>query len=232
MLEPGAAGLVIEREARRLERLVGDLLDLARLRRRSFSVRAEPLDLARARGARRSATRGRGAVVPGRAPDAVGARRPRGRRPGSSPPGALEPRRERPALDPRRRHGADPRRPRPPRGRRRRARPRGGRPAAGLRALLPVRPRAGRPARRARASGSRSSASSREAMGGEALVRSTPGVGSTFSLVLPRGRRRRRPRGRGVAPAPLRPSAAAGVATDGCSAASSHSVVWVAGVRA
>ena len=46
MLEPEAAGLVIEREARRLERLVGDLLDLARLRRRSFSVRAEQLDLA------------------------------------------------------------------------------------------------------------------------------------------------------------------------------------------
>ena len=46
VLEPGAAGFVIEREARRLERLVGDLLDLARLRRRSFSVRAEPLDLA------------------------------------------------------------------------------------------------------------------------------------------------------------------------------------------
>ena len=46
VLEPEAAGLVIEREARRLERLVGDLLDLARLRRRSFSVRAEPLDLA------------------------------------------------------------------------------------------------------------------------------------------------------------------------------------------
>jgi len=36
---------VIEREARRLERLVGDLLDLARLRRRSFSVAAAPLDL-------------------------------------------------------------------------------------------------------------------------------------------------------------------------------------------
>jgi signal transduction histidine kinase len=37
---------VIEREAQRLERLVGDLLDLARLRRRSFSVAADPVDLA------------------------------------------------------------------------------------------------------------------------------------------------------------------------------------------
>ena len=36
---------MIEREARRLERLVGDLLDLARLRRRSFTARAEPVDL-------------------------------------------------------------------------------------------------------------------------------------------------------------------------------------------
>ena len=45
VLEPDAAGLVIEREARRLERLVGDLLDLARLRRRSFAVAAGPVDL-------------------------------------------------------------------------------------------------------------------------------------------------------------------------------------------
>jgi two-component system sensor histidine kinase BaeS len=45
VLEPAPTGIVIEREARRLERLVGDLLDLARLRRRAFSVRAEPVDL-------------------------------------------------------------------------------------------------------------------------------------------------------------------------------------------
>ncbi len=45
VLGPQPTGSVIEREARRLERLVGDLLDLARLRRRRFSVRAEPLDL-------------------------------------------------------------------------------------------------------------------------------------------------------------------------------------------
>ncbi len=47
VLEAAAAGPVIEREARRLERLVGDLLDLARLRRRAFSIRTEPVDLAR-----------------------------------------------------------------------------------------------------------------------------------------------------------------------------------------
>jgi two-component system sensor histidine kinase BaeS len=45
VLEAAGAGTVIHREARRLERLVGDLLDLARLRRRSFAVRSEPLDL-------------------------------------------------------------------------------------------------------------------------------------------------------------------------------------------
>ena len=45
VLEPAAAGDVIERESRRLERLVGDLLDLARLRRRSFSVAAVGLEL-------------------------------------------------------------------------------------------------------------------------------------------------------------------------------------------
>jgi two-component system sensor histidine kinase BaeS len=45
VLEPSAAGSVIEREARRLERLVGDLLDLARLRRRSFAVAATPVEL-------------------------------------------------------------------------------------------------------------------------------------------------------------------------------------------
>ena len=45
VVEPGRAGNVIEREAQRLERLIRDLLDLARLRRRSFSVRPEPIDL-------------------------------------------------------------------------------------------------------------------------------------------------------------------------------------------
>jgi two-component system sensor histidine kinase BaeS len=46
VLDAATAGEVIEREARRLERLVGDLLDLARLRRRSFAVVSEPIDLA------------------------------------------------------------------------------------------------------------------------------------------------------------------------------------------
>jgi two-component system sensor histidine kinase BaeS len=45
VVTPDRAGEVIEREAERLERLVQDLLDLARLRRRSFDVRLEPVDL-------------------------------------------------------------------------------------------------------------------------------------------------------------------------------------------
>ena len=37
---------VIVRESKRLERLLGDLLDLARMRKAEFSVRSEPVDLA------------------------------------------------------------------------------------------------------------------------------------------------------------------------------------------
>ncbi|MGZ4431947.1 MAG: sensor histidine kinase, partial [Gaiellales bacterium] len=45
-VEPAQAAAVIERESGRLERLVSDLLQLARLERRSsFSVRREPVDL-------------------------------------------------------------------------------------------------------------------------------------------------------------------------------------------
>jgi two-component system sensor histidine kinase BaeS len=44
--EPGEAARVISLEAGRLERLVRDLLDLARMNRSEFSVRREPVDLA------------------------------------------------------------------------------------------------------------------------------------------------------------------------------------------
>ena len=43
--DPAAGGTVILSEARRLERLVGDLLDLAKLESRGFSLRSEPVDL-------------------------------------------------------------------------------------------------------------------------------------------------------------------------------------------
>jgi signal transduction histidine kinase len=46
VLGPETASEVIERESRRLERLIQDLLELARLRKRAFSVRRETVDLA------------------------------------------------------------------------------------------------------------------------------------------------------------------------------------------
>jgi two-component system sensor histidine kinase BaeS len=45
VFEPEATGEVILREARRLDRLVQDLLDLARLNQHTFAVKSEPLDL-------------------------------------------------------------------------------------------------------------------------------------------------------------------------------------------
>ena len=45
VVTPERAGEVIERETQRLERLIRDLLDLARLRRRSFDVILTPVDL-------------------------------------------------------------------------------------------------------------------------------------------------------------------------------------------
>jgi len=45
VVAPERAGEVIERETHRLERLIRDLLDLARLRRRSFDVVLAPVDL-------------------------------------------------------------------------------------------------------------------------------------------------------------------------------------------
>jgi two-component system sensor histidine kinase BaeS len=45
VVAPARAGEVIERETHRLERLIRDLLDLARLRRRSFDVVLTPVDL-------------------------------------------------------------------------------------------------------------------------------------------------------------------------------------------
>ena len=45
-IEPGEAAAVVGREAGRLERLVGDLLALARLRQGVLDVRSEPVDLA------------------------------------------------------------------------------------------------------------------------------------------------------------------------------------------
>jgi two-component system sensor histidine kinase BaeS len=46
VLPADEAAATIANESRRLERLVGDLLDLARMRKAEFSVRSEPVDLA------------------------------------------------------------------------------------------------------------------------------------------------------------------------------------------
>ena len=45
VLPPEEAAATIVGESRRLERLVGDLLDLARMNKAEFSVRREPIDL-------------------------------------------------------------------------------------------------------------------------------------------------------------------------------------------
>ena len=55
------AAETIVRESRRLERLVGDLLDLARMNKAEFSVRREPIDLQRDRAGGAAALRGAGA---------------------------------------------------------------------------------------------------------------------------------------------------------------------------
>ena len=50
VISPARAGEVIEREAHRLERLIRDLLDLARLRRRTFDVTLVTVDLGEVAG--------------------------------------------------------------------------------------------------------------------------------------------------------------------------------------
>ena len=183
----------IRREARRLERLVQDLLDLARMNRtrsastgrRSTSPRP-PRDAGRryeSRPTRSGSARGRRAR-PG-ARDAR--RRPRA-------PGALEPRRERAAL-----HAA--RRDRPRHrdagragGRRHRPGTRRRRPAARVRALLPVRPPRRATGRSAPGSGSRSSRSSPRRWAALSTSRAGP-AGSPRSPSL---------HGSGAEPAPLR----------------------------
>ena len=141
-------------EAARLERLVGDLLDLARMNRTDFSVHNSEIDLSEVAddAVRRYQPQA----------DAFGValignrRRPgaRGRRRRPRPPGRLEPRRERASADAARRRDPRRRRARPAAGRGHRAGPEAGGARARVRALLParaLRPRAaGRHRARAR----------------------------------------------------------------------------------
>ena len=148
-------------EAHRLERLVSDLLDLARLGPQDFRIDLRPVDLTALVGDRRrgvaGALRGGRRGRPDRPAPAPGALR---HRPDPGPPDRRRAGRERAAGHPGRPPGPArpvrdarqrPRHRRPP-GPRRRARPRPGGPAGGVRALgaLPALPRrpAGRHGRR------------------------------------------------------------------------------------
>ena len=99
VVAPERAGEVIEREAHRLERLIRDLLDLARLRRRAFDVTLMATDLGEvaSEAAGPAHPPGAGLRRQPRAPGRAAGRRDRRRRP--LPAGALEPGRERDPLD-------------------------------------------------------------------------------------------------------------------------------------
>ena len=184
VIAPERAGEVIEREAHRLERLIRDLLDLARLRRRAFDVTLMATDLGEVAGEARRPAHPSGAGVrrQPRPPGRAAGRRDRRRRP--LPAGALEPGRER---DPHRRRGRD--------GRDRRLRG----PARGRSTTAPG---SSPTTTRARSSGSTSGTATAPtapvgtglglaivaelaaAMGGRTTIASTPGAGSEFALEL------------------------------------------------
>ena len=145
VLPADEAAATIANESRRLERLVGDLLDLARMRKAEFSVRSEPVDLAvvAAEAVRRYESQARTFGVTAR-----GRRRCRGsggRRRRPDAPDRLQPGRERTATHARGgfrsnrlRSGRDQGRGHRPGTRPRRARAR----LRALLPLLPLRPRA------------------------------------------------------------------------------------------
>ena len=95
--KPAEAGAVVVRESQRLERLVQDLLDLARLEAGEFSVRPADVDLATVASDVRAALRPVRAARTASTLDRSGDRTVRPHRPGPRAPDAREPRRERAA---------------------------------------------------------------------------------------------------------------------------------------
>ena len=179
--DPDEAARVIGMESSRLERLVQDLLDLARMNRSTFSVRNEPVDLGEVAREVRATRRFRRAV-PGDARRGGGGIVGRGR-PGPPAPGRVEPRRERAPRDARRRDGHDPRRARAPRRRRHGARiPAEDLPRVFERFYLYDKIGKDRPV-----GSGLGLAIVRQlvvAMGGEVTVESSPGRGTTFVVSL------------------------------------------------
>ena len=137
-VSPAEGGRVVADEADRLQRLVFDLLDLARLGRAGFAVEHGPVDLDRRRRRRRPAPPAAGPGA-GRGAERRRRRRRLGhRRRGAPAPGDVQSHRERAAPDAGGRVGGGPGQRGGDRGARHRARAGRRGPPAGLRALLPV----------------------------------------------------------------------------------------------
>ena len=147
-IPPAEAARVIATEAGRLERLVADLLDLARLGRADFAVGHEPVDLSQVvrHAVERHLPQARELSV--ELSGAACARPVGGGRRGPDPPGRVEPDRERAAPHARGRIGGGPSRAGPDRRARHRPRARSPGHPPGLRALLSARPLPQRATRR------------------------------------------------------------------------------------
>ena len=179
------AAATIVTESRRLERLVGDLLDLARMRKAEFSVRREPIDLRAIAGEalRRYESQAREFGVTLEADgtgDGAGDRR---RRPDAAD--RLEPRRERAPADTGRRLGPD-RRPRRDRSGSRTPAPASSRRSWGRRSSASTSTRAtAGSGRSGRGLGLAIVKELAEGMGGSVAAESTPGELTVFTVRLP-----------------------------------------------
>ena len=179
------AGAVIGREAARLERLVGDLLELGRTHHADFSVRSEPVALAGAVLDVTDAYRARAAEQRVTIAARHGCRRPSDGRPGQGRPGALKPGRERPEGE---RPGRDGNHHRVGFDRdscRRRAGIKAEDIPPGVRAVLSARPLQRRAEDRHRAGTCDRAAADRGRWAARSTVESPPGKGASFTVSLP-----------------------------------------------